>query len=222
MRLLLIRHGQTPSNVDGLLDTTIPGPALTELGLRQAAALPEAIVQERVDAIYASTMQRTQLTAAPLATARGLEVRVREGLHEISAGGLEMLNDTVSHDTYMRTVFDWGLGRLDVAMPGGPDGHDFFTRFDTVIERIVAEGHDAAVVVSHGAAIRLWASTRAENLDGEFGGSHPLQNTGLVVLTGDPATGWFAEVWNSQPVAGPAYADSADDDPTGELVEAQG
>jgi len=224
MRLLLIRHGQTPSNVDGLLDTTIPGPLLTDLGLSQAAAIPEAIAHERVDAIYVSEMQRTQLTAAPLAAARGLEPQVREGLHEISAGSLEMLNDTDSHNSYMHTVFAWGLGELDVAMPGGPNGHEFFARFDTAIEQIVAEsadaGHESVVVVSHGAAIRLWASSRAGNLEPEFGGKNPLQNTGLVLLTGDPQSGWFAEIWNSQPVAGPAFADSHDDDPTGELVEA--
>ena len=40
MRLLLVRHGQTPSNVAGLLDTALPGPGLTALGTRQAAAIP--------------------------------------------------------------------------------------------------------------------------------------------------------------------------------------
>lgn len=43
MRLLLVRHGETPSNVDRLLDTAVPGPGLTRLGERQAAALPEAL-----------------------------------------------------------------------------------------------------------------------------------------------------------------------------------
>jgi release factor glutamine methyltransferase len=38
VRLLLIRHGQTPSNVLGLLDTAPPGPGLTDLGVEQAAA----------------------------------------------------------------------------------------------------------------------------------------------------------------------------------------
>src|SRR5699024_5083913 len=32
MRLLLIRHGQTPSNVEGILDAGYPGPGLTALG----------------------------------------------------------------------------------------------------------------------------------------------------------------------------------------------
>jgi probable phosphoglycerate mutase len=89
MRLLLIRHGQTPANVLGQLDTARPGPGLTELGARQAAEIPDALANERVDALVASTLLRTQLTAAPLAGARGLEVEVRPGLHEIEAGDLE-------------------------------------------------------------------------------------------------------------------------------------
>ena len=46
MRLLLIRHGQTPSNVLGALDTLVPGPGLTPLGLEQAAAIPDALAGE--------------------------------------------------------------------------------------------------------------------------------------------------------------------------------
>ena len=38
MRLLLIRHGQTPSNLKHLLDTEAPGPTLTPLGQEQAPA----------------------------------------------------------------------------------------------------------------------------------------------------------------------------------------
>lgn len=65
MRLLLVRHGQTPSNVEFLLDTAVPGPGLTALGERQAAALPEALADEDIEALYVSTLVRTQLTAAP-------------------------------------------------------------------------------------------------------------------------------------------------------------
>ena len=30
MRILFVRHGQTPANVRGLLDTAAPGPGLTK------------------------------------------------------------------------------------------------------------------------------------------------------------------------------------------------
>ncbi|POC80683.1 histidine phosphatase family protein, partial [Vibrio vulnificus] len=43
MRLILIRHGQTESNVHRLLDTAMPGPGLTELGQQQAAGLVSAL-----------------------------------------------------------------------------------------------------------------------------------------------------------------------------------
>ena len=72
MRLLLVRHGQTPANVLGVLDTAVPGPGLTDLGRRQAAALPEALAEERIDAIVVTDLVRTHETAAPLVAATGL------------------------------------------------------------------------------------------------------------------------------------------------------
>lgn len=88
MRLLLIRHGQTPGNVLGQLDTAFPGPGLTELGTRQAEILATTLSGSGVDALYASKLLRAQLTAAPLSRAKGVEVQVSEGLHEIGAGDL--------------------------------------------------------------------------------------------------------------------------------------
>jgi broad specificity phosphatase PhoE len=67
MHLLLLRHGQTGSNVIGALDTAVPGAPLTELGERQAAAVPGAL--QPIDSITVSTLLRTQQTAAPLAAA---------------------------------------------------------------------------------------------------------------------------------------------------------
>ena len=60
MRLILIRHGQTTSNVDGLLDTAEPGAGLTSLGFVQAAALPDALGGESIELLYASTLVRAR------------------------------------------------------------------------------------------------------------------------------------------------------------------
>ncbi|WP_412080842.1 histidine phosphatase family protein [Streptomyces sp. SCL15-4] len=57
------------------------------LGAARAAALPGALAAEDTDAVYASTPVRTRRTAA----ARGLEVIVRDGVREPSAGDLETL-----------------------------------------------------------------------------------------------------------------------------------
>ncbi len=122
MRLLLIRHGQTPANVRGLLATARPGPGLTRLGRKQAAALAivlaDAVAGEQIAAIYVSPLTRTAETAAPLAASLGLDPQVLEGLEEIEAGDLEDRRDMPSVMVYVRTVFGWAAGDLDVRMPG--------------------------------------------------------------------------------------------------------
>jgi len=217
MRLLLIRHGQTPANVLGQLDTASPGPGLTDLGARQAAVIPAAFRADRIDAIFASTLVRTQLTAEPLALDRRLDVRVANGLHEIEAGALEGRSDRESVRTYLETVFAWGAGNLDVTMPGASDGHAFFARFDADIE-IAASGAETAAVFSHGAAIRVWTAARARNVPPMFAGRNDLGNTGVVELTGSPQDGWTLVSWAGLPVGGPRLEDDADRDATGEAV----
>jgi broad specificity phosphatase PhoE len=220
MRLLLIRHGQTPGNVLGQLDTAHPGPGLTELGERQAAALARSLANEQIDLLYASTLIRTQITAAPLAAERGMDVEVLAGLREIEAGSLEKLTDKESHLRYLGTVFSWAGGELDSRMPAGPSGHDFFERYDASIARIAAAaegaGNSATVaVVSHGAAIRVWTGLRAANVEPGFAARHVLANTGIVAVEGDPDGGWRLIHWDDSPVGGLALADPTAEDPTG-------
>jgi len=212
MRLLLIRHGQTPANVLGLLDTAHPGPGLTALGERQANAVAEALRGEEIDGVFATTLVRTQLTALPFATAT-----VIDGLHEIEAGDLGGRRDLASARTYLETAFAWGSGHLDVTMPGATDGHAFFERFDRGIS--VAAEVDTAAVFSHGAAIRVWTAARARNVPPIFAGSHELENTGVVELEGSPADGWTLISWAGAPVGGPSLVDDSAGDPTGDALD---
>jgi len=195
MRLILIRHGQTPSNLQSLLDTAVPGPGLTALGEKQAAALPQALADEDIGSLYASTLIRTQLTAAPLAAERGLDVRVRDGIRELSAGDLEMRGDTEAVKTYLRTAFAWSAGDTELRMPGGESGAEALGRFDAVVEEAATTGAATVAMVSHGAAIRTWTAARATNLGVPFVSRRPLENTGVVILEGSPSDGWTALSW---------------------------
>ncbi|MFF4116363.1 histidine phosphatase family protein [Streptomyces sp. NPDC001714] len=215
MRLLLIRHGQTPTNVDFLLDTAVPGPGLTALGEQQAAALPGALADEDIEALYVSTLTRTQLTAAPLAAARGLDPVVRDGIREVAAGDLELLpGHSERGEEYMRTVFAWAAGETARRMPGGETGDEALGRYDAVIAEAAASGAGTAAMISHGAAIRLWTAARADNVDVPYAASRPLGNTGVVILEGSPADGWKALSWEGA-VVEPTGASG----PTGEPVQ---
>lgn len=218
MRLLLIRHGQTPANVLGQLDTAHPGPGLTELGERQAEAIPEALRSERIDGIFVSTLLRTQLTARPLSRDRALVQRVIDGIHEIEASDLEGLSSHKAAMRYLDTVFSWAAGDLDLAMPGGPNGHDFFGRFDTAVESVAREHDGTVAVVSHGAAIRTWVGARARNTDANYAAAHALSNTGVIIVTGSVSAGWDVEEWDGEPVGGRQLLDASADDPTGEAL----
>ena len=216
MRLLLIRHGQTPSNVDGLLDTAVPGPGLTPLGHRQAAEIPRSLVGQALDGIYVSSLVRTHLTAAPLAANRGLDPVLLPGIHEIEAADLEMRHDHDAYRAYLETAFGWGIGQLDLRMPGSTeDGRHFFERFDSSIESIAAEH---ALVVSHGAAIRVWVAGRAINVPPTFAGHRELQNTGIVELEGSLQSGFTLLSWQGTPVGGSDLEDDTAEDPTGEAA----
>jgi broad specificity phosphatase PhoE len=221
VRLLLIRHGQTPSNVLGLLDTDAPGPGLTDLGHEQAARIHGALDGFDLDGIYVSRLQRTHLTAAPLAAQRGLEPVLLPGIHEIEAGDLEKRSDRASIHTYVTTAFAWGTGDLSPRMPGGADGSEFFTRFDDSLAAVEAAGHGSAALVSHGAAIRVWVAGRATNVPPIFAGRQELDNTGIVELEGSMAEGWRLLAWQGTPVGGEQFSDDEAEDPIGDkLAEA--
>ncbi len=90
--VLLVRHGRTPTT-GKVLPGRAPGLHLGDEGLVQAqtaasriSALSEADKNGRVTAVYASPMERTRETAAPIAKALGLRVRTDKGLLEADFG----------------------------------------------------------------------------------------------------------------------------------------
>ena len=186
MRLILVRHGQTSSNTGFLLDTGAPGADLNETGREQADALVERLDGEPIDAIYASTLVRTQQTAAPLARTRGLEVGILADLREISAGDAEMTTDATD---YITTLLKWDEGDHEARIPGAENALEFFARFDRAIARVASGGHASAVAFSHGAAMRTWASARVDGFTDTLG-KGLLNNTGIIYAEGDPESGW--------------------------------
>ena len=186
MRLILVRHGQTSSNTGFLLDTGAPGADLNETGREQAEAVVERLAESPIDAIYASTLVRTQQTAAPLAQARGLEVGILADLREISAGDAEMTTDATD---YVTTLLKWDAGDHEARIPGAENALEFFARFDRAIAEVASAGHSSAAAFSHGAAMRTWASARVDGFAAALG-KGLLNNTGIIHAEGDPDSGW--------------------------------
>ncbi|MGE2689017.1 histidine phosphatase family protein [Mycolicibacterium pulveris] len=202
MRLLFIRHAQTDSNIDHRFDTQFPGPGLNANGLLQAQALAANLDGVTLNAVYASSLRRAVMTAAPLAACRGLSVEIRDGLREIGAGDFETRNDPEAQERYHDIIFGWSSGAPDVRLPGGPNGHEFFESFDAVIDEVSARALSTVAIVSHGAAIRVWLSARAENVSPTWAQAHGLRNLSMVLVDGSPRHGWTTLQWGVQVLAG--------------------
>ncbi len=142
---------------------------------------------------------------------------VLPGLREIEAGDTQGKRDQVSVQLYIATVHGWSAGDRTTRMPGGAEsGDEFFARYDDAVRQVEASGADVAAVVSHGAAIRTWASAVAQNTPDEFGTKRNLENTGIVELEGSTDGGWRLVDWEGEPVGGEQLVDRTAQDPTGE------
>lgn len=84
--VLLVRHGKTPTT-GKLLPGRAPGLHLADDGVEQARRAAERIAElPRVDAVYASPLERARETAAPIGTATGNKVKIDRGLLECDFG----------------------------------------------------------------------------------------------------------------------------------------
>jgi len=208
--LVLVRHGQTDSNVLKSLDTLPPGPPLNELGFAQAEALGKVMAVEPVTAVYASTAVRAQQTAAPLAARLDLPVQVVPGIHEVFCGDLEGRSDQAARELFDEVYDAWAKGDLARRLPGGESALGLRARFLPVVAELWARHAGTPdrllVVVSHGAAIRLAAGA----LIGEYADTRYVPNAGRVVLAPvddgpDGAAGWLLKSWDEgSPVPGDA------------------
>ncbi len=146
---MLWRHGQTTWNVEHRFQghTDIP---LDETGEAQAEYAARRLATLMPSAIFASDLTRAQQTAAPLSRLTGLQVASDKGLRERSGGAWEGLTDTEINERYPRERATWDppKGELTSAVA------DRVSAAITRASAAVAPGQ-LAVVVSHGAALRL-------------------------------------------------------------------
>jgi len=227
MTITFIRHGQSYGNTSGNIDTQVPGPVLTPDGQQQAKDIAAKLGDRNFDAIYASTMVRTQQTATPLSQYLGLPIQVLPGLQEIEAGKYEGTPERAGIFGYLTAPLAWAgitvtpppniafnptTPNLDAFIPSAADpttglnGHQFEDRVNGALQKIYDNGDRNAAVFSHGGTIMIWTMMNAKNLSAEqkimLFTQHPLGNTGVVVVEGNPEDGWNLVEWNGVKIAG--------------------
>ena len=158
--VLFVRHGQTPTT-----GASLPGRApnlhLAEKGVAQAEAAAVRIgALKSVAAVYASPMERTQETAAPIARARKLRVRKAAGLIECDFGkwtGKKLAD--------LRKLPEWKTVQRypsGFRFPGGESFSEMQSRaVDATHVLVAAHPGETIVAVSHADVIKAVVAAAA-------------------------------------------------------------
>jgi probable phosphoglycerate mutase len=143
--VLLVRHGTTPTT-GAVLPGRAPGLHLADAGLAQAEVVAARLAAlPRIDAVYASPLERTRETARPIGAARDLAVKVERGLLECDFGEWtgRPLKELAKEPAW-KTVQRYPSG---FRFPGGESFTEMSARITGTLQRLV-ERHESGVVVA--------------------------------------------------------------------------
>lgn len=193
-----MRHGASAAAVPGEPFELVEGrgdPALSPQGREQAALVAERLSSERFDGIYVTPLRRTAETAAPLASALGLQPVVVPDLVEVYLGdwdGGEYRIRLANRDPLVMRVFT--EQRWDV-IPGAESPEALATRIRAGIDRVVAETGPGgvAVAVVHGGVIGEICRQATGSMPLAFAHADNCSITRLVVFAGGR---WFLRSFN--------------------------
>lgn len=210
--ILLVRHGESAPYVDGIAHPLVDGqgdPPLDPNGHDQARRVADRLIAtgEPISALYVTTMQRTQQTAAPLAERIGLEPIVEADLREVHLGeweGGEFRKKMAEGDPRaLQVATD---ERWDV-IPGGESTEEFAARVRRGIERI-ATAHPDQVVAAfvHGGVIGQVISLATGARGFSFVGADNASISHLVVMPDR----WIVRCFNDTSHLSPTFSTAAE------------
>jgi len=153
--VLLVRHGQTKSNVTGFY-MGWSDEDIDDVGYPQVHSLSSRLANLPIASVYSSPLQRTCTTAVILAKPHGLEVEVSDDLIELRLGDWEGLH---MDEIRQRWPEIWQQSRIDpsdITLPNGESYQQVTERAVQMFDKIVAANQDKqAVIVTHEIVVKV-------------------------------------------------------------------
>lgn len=203
-----MRHGESAPYVEGELFPLMDGhgdPPLAPEGHVSAELTAQRLVstEERIAAIYVTTLQRTHQTAAPLAARLGMQPLVVPELREVFLGdweGGEIRRRAADLDPIILEV------RRDQRwdpVPGAETNEQFGSRVRAGIERIAAaHPGETVVAVVHGGVIGQIIALATGASGFAFAGCENASISHLVVTD----EGWIVRCFNDTSHLWPTFS----------------
>jgi len=158
MDILLIRHGESTWNAEGIIQGW-GDPPLSETGRAQATSLGLRLSQqERINTLYSSTLQRARETAEIIGELTGISPHFDDRLREGGIGVLTGVNVKDVKRLYPEIWRDWQENPLKTPIPDGEDNESFRRRVVEIMDEITANhsDDDQIAVVSHGGTFGIY------------------------------------------------------------------
>lgn len=155
IKIYIARHGETTWNAEGRIQGW-SDPDLSPLGYTQSLALFEHLKDRPLRAVYSSDLQRSYLTAQPIAQHLGLPILRQTELKEIGFGILEGKNlfhfDEELKNQWNRFKDD----RFSYRIPGAENYTDVALRLKPFMEKILQQHEgEEILIVGHRVVNRL-------------------------------------------------------------------
>jgi len=153
--VLLVRHGQTDSNVTGFA-VGWSNEDLNKVGYTQARRLSSRLSSLPIAVVYTSPLQRTYTTAAILAEPHKLELKVLEDLIEIRLGDWEGLHvDEIERrggELWQQSMID----PSEITIPNGESLMEVTERATRAFNRVVKDNRGKhALIVTHEVVVKV-------------------------------------------------------------------
>jgi broad specificity phosphatase PhoE len=152
LHLLLVRHGETEWNAQRryMGQSNVP---LSALGRRQAELLGERLDGQKIDAVYASDLERAWETAQIIAEKKELFVASEPRLRELKFGVLEGLTFDEAQVQYPEMIAAW-LKSFNQPPEGGETITLFNARIISVLDELKQKHDDQVLLlVGHGGSL---------------------------------------------------------------------
>ena len=153
--IVAVRHGQTASNRDGIIQGQFNIP-LDDLGVRQAEAAARRFSRWQFDAAFSSDLDRAMVTAGTiLAYHKDLKAVPTTALREWNLGFMQGRKIAELQAEYPEIMAAFRSDRDDLIVPEGESLKEFQTRVSDFINGIARDYQGKRVLlVSHGGAMQ--------------------------------------------------------------------
>ncbi len=153
--VLLVRHGQTKSNVTGFY-MGWSDEDLNDVGYTQVRCLSSRLAGLPIASVYTSPLRRAYNTAAILAEPHQLKLKVFDELTEIQLGDWQGLHMDEISRRWPELWQQWRTDPSGVVIPNGESLHEVTERAIPALHRIVETNQGKqAIIVAHEVIVKV-------------------------------------------------------------------